>query len=74
MRDITKILTTVSLITSILLAGSDSSSHKIDDANTFEIASSLDMEIVLNEVIEEIRTYRLKMRIGLGNLTESWAI
>lgn len=60
MKQISAILTTVTLCAAIFLTGCDSSSNKMDEAETSVIEAAQDLEIAANEVIEEIRVYRLE--------------
>lgn len=54
------VLTTIMMFTVFAMAGCDSSSEKMDDAESSVIEANRDLEIAANEVVEEVRVYRLE--------------
>ncbi|WP_340105849.1 hypothetical protein [Rhodohalobacter sp. 8-1] len=60
MKQIPGILTTVTLCAAIFLTGCDSSSNKMDEAETAVIEANRDLEIATSEVVAELRIYREK--------------
>lgn len=60
MRYLTGILTTVTLIAAFALSGCDSSSNRMDTAETSEIETDRSSEIAASEVQEEVRVFRLE--------------
>lgn len=60
MRYLIGILTTFTLLAALVLFGCDSSSNRMDTAETSEIEPDRTSEIVSSEVHEEIRVFRLE--------------
>lgn len=55
-----EILTIVTLFVGLILSGCDRSSNEIDNAITPAIETDRDSDITSNEVLEEVRVYRLE--------------
>lgn len=60
MKYVPAILTIITLCTAIFLTGCDSSSNKLDEAETTVIEANRDLEITTSEVESELGIYRAK--------------
>lgn len=60
MRYLIKILTTLTLAGAFFLSGCDSSSNRMDTAETSEMNADHNSEMITSEVQEEVRVYRLE--------------